>query len=268
MSTTIQWTDETWNPVTGCRQISPGCANCYAKQLHDMRHQAFLNGKAMPEQYSVPFETVRLHPSRLEIPLRWRKPRRVFVNSMSDLFHESVTEEFLLSTFATMTGASEHTFQILTKRPERMRDFLAMHAAKISGDEPLPNVWLGVSIENRMHRKRLDILRKIPAAVRMVSFEPLLEDLGEVNLEGIGWVIVGGESGRGARPFSLDWARELIDQCRTAKVPVFIKQMGSRAFRGREDTRFIRDSKGGDMAEWPADLRIREFPNTTKEVAA
>jgi protein gp37 len=259
MSTTIEWTDETWNPVTGCDRISPGCAHCYAKALHDMRHQAFLNGKKMPAQYSVPFETVKCWPERLEIPLRWRKPRRCFVNSMSDLFHEDVDFPFLALVYAHMALAEQHTFQFLTKRPDRMLRWYGeapKHpmffelgtgkrftlATNLAGGSvpfickkvntmlwPLPNVWPGVSVESRRYLPRLDALRQVPAAVRMVSFEPLLEDLGTVNLQGIGWAIAGGESGPGARPVHPDWVRSLRDQCIAQGVPFFFKQWGEWA---------------------------------------
>lgn len=244
MSTTIEWTDETWNPVTGCEKISPGCKHCYAKALHDMRHQAFLNGRKMPEQYHVPFERVQCWPNRLDIPLRWRGPRMCFVNSMSDLFHEDVPLRFVAKVFGAMALAQRHTFQVLTKRPERMLKFIgAMDNSRMCIANlfeeigasptcdagygwPLPNVWPGVSVESKKYLYRLDHLRQIPAPVRMVSFEPLLEDLGEVNLQGIGWAIVGGESGRGARPMHPDWARSLRDQCIAQGVPFFFKQWG------------------------------------------
>jgi len=259
MSTTIEWTDETWNPVTGCDKISPGCKFCYAKALHDMRHQAFLNGKKMPEQYHVPFEVVKCHPDRLEVPLHWRAPRLCFINSMADLFHEDVPSAFIRDVLYTVSLTRHITYQALTKRADRLLDFFLRHA---SWAFPL-NFWPGVSVESKQYLYRLDLLRQVPAAVRMVSFEPLLEDLGEVNLQGIGWAIVGGESGRGARPMHPDWVRSLRDQCIAQGVPFFFKQWGEwtpaiTAKRGA-DAYFIRAGKKRaghllDGREW------RQFP--------
>jgi protein gp37 len=229
MSTTIEWTDETWNPVTGCSRISPGCKRCYAKALHDMRHQAFLNGKDMPAQYSVPFEVVQCHPDRLEIPLHWRAPRLCFVNSMADLFHEDVPFAFIASVLYTVACTRRITYQALTKRADRMLEFFTSDYWKLYNESlrwEIPNFWPGVSVESKRYLSRLDQLRQIPAACRMVSFEPLLEDLGEVNLQGIGWAIAGGESGPGARPMHPHWARSLRDQCVAAGVPFFFKQWG------------------------------------------
>jgi protein gp37 len=219
MSTTIEWTDETWNPVTGCSKVSPGCRLCYAKVLHDMRHQAHLNGRKMPAQYHEPFEHVQCWPNRLGIPLGWRRPRLCFVNSMSDLFHRDVPAAFIERVFKVMANCPQHTFQILTKRSTRL---FCQRVLRV----PLPNVWLGVSVESKKYLARIDDLRQVPAAVRMVSFEPLLEDLEEVNLQGIGWAIVGGESGRDARPMHPDWVRSLRDQCIAQGVPFFFKQWG------------------------------------------
>jgi protein gp37 len=273
MSTTIEWTDETWNPVTGCDRISPGCAHCYAKSLHDMRHRAHLNGKRMPLQYHEPFEHVHCWPERLEIPLHWRAPRLCFVNSGADIFHEDVDFPFLGMIYAHMAIAHWHTFQFLTKRPERMLEwyseapkhpnFFRVAAGRSAClPWPLPNVWPGVSVESKKYLYRLDLLRQVPAPVRMVSFEPLLEDLGTVNLDGIGWAIVGGESGVAGRPFNLAWAESLRDQCKAADVPFFMKQVGSFPVRDRPEkiTWQLGDRKGGDPSEWPEGLRVREFP--------
>jgi protein gp37 len=270
--TTIEWTDETWNPVTGCDKISPGCKHCYAKALHDMRHQAFLNGVKMPEQYSVPFETVKCWEKRLDIPLHWRAPRMCFINSMADLFHEDVPFEFISQALATVCLTPHITYQSLTKRADRMLDFfqwvvtaaIPRRSLRVGIQHgPLLNFWPGVSIESEKYLYRLDLLRQVPAAVRMVSFEPLLEDLGEVNLQGIGWAIVGGESGRGARPCHPDWVRSLRDQCVAQGVPFFFKQWGEwapaiTAKRGA-DAYFMRAGKKNagallDSREW------REFP--------
>ena len=234
--TTIEWTDETWNPVTGCEKISPGCKHCYAKALHDMRHQAFLNGKNMPAQYAAPFESVRLWPERLKIPLRWRAPRLCFVNSMSDLFHEDVPLAFIDDVLEVIHATPHITYQVLTKRAERLERGLygqegAYFARTLGGGDYLANLWIGVSVEDKKHLDRLEYLRAIEAAVRMVSFDPLLEDLGKVNLQGIGWAIAGGESGRGAgvRPMHPDWVRSLRDQCLDQGVPFFFKQWGEWA---------------------------------------
>jgi protein gp37 len=241
MSTTIEWTDETWNPVTGCSRISPGCKRCYAKALHDMRHQAFLNGKDMPAQYSVPFEVVQCHPDRLEIPLHWRAPRLCFVNSMADLFHEDVPFAFIASVLYTVACTRRITYQALTKRADRMLEFFTSDYWKLYNESlrwEIPNFWPGVSVESKRYLSRLDQLRQIPAAVRMVSFGPLLEDLGTVNLQGIGWAIAEGETGKGARPMHPDWVRSLRDQCIAAGVPFFFKQWGDwGSYQEREHPR-------------------------------
>lgn len=251
--TSIEWTDKTWNPVVGCDRISPGCAHCYAKDLHDKRHKAHQAGKAMPAQYAHPFEVVQLMADRLDDPLSWRAPKRVFVNSVSDLFHDDVPDEFIVRCFAVMLLTQRHTYQVLTKRPERMRRIVGApnfgecvydmafdmshmwgRGGLIDGvperDGAPPNVWLGVSVENQKHGlPRIEYLRRVPAAVRFLSVEPLLEDLGPIDLAGIQWVICGGESGRGARPMHPAWARRLRDQCQAAGVPFFFKQWGEWA---------------------------------------
>jgi protein gp37 len=352
--TAIEWTDETWNPTVGCSRVSEGCRNCYAER------QAFRNEAMGWDRYQgltkkVGREirwtgVVRLVPSVLAKPLSWRKPRRVFVNSMSDLFHESLPDETIAAVFGVMASAPRHTFQILTKRPARMAEFLRqgdppiayVQAARRAGVEvgwpvveygriketpvPLANVWLGVSVEDQATAdERIPLLLQTHAAVRFVSYEPALgpvdfrlflpcrtcEGDGSVPVVGGGaacpacfdyaagsphrgpyldWIIVGGESGPGGRPFDAAWARSTIAQCRAACVPVFVKQMGrwilgdhegfrpnhfllsdgrgwvppllpSRWYRPKEAIGFsLWDTKGGDMAEWPEDLRVREFP--------
>src|SRR6266536_1542493 len=195
-SSAIEWTDATWNPVTGCTKISPGCKNCYAERLAT-RLQAMGNPR-----YRDGFK-LTLHPNQLTLPLRWRDPRRIFVNSMSDLFHEDVPEEFIRRAFDVMVQAHWHSFQVLTKRSERL--------AELAPRLPWPaNVWMGVSIENRRFVSRADDLRRVPAAVRFISAEPLLGPLEGLDLRGIDWLIVGGESGHGARPMDLEWARDLV----------------------------------------------------------
>jgi protein gp37 len=208
----IEWTEATWNPVTGCTQVSPGCAHCYAKTFAER----FRGVPGHP--YEVGFDLTP-RPERIEQPLQWRRPRTIFVNSMSDLFHEEVEIEFIQSVFATMEAAHWHKFQVLTKRADRL--------AEIADRLPWPeNVWMGVSVENQRWTSRIDRLRETPAAVKFLSCEPLLGPL-ELDLDGIDWVIVGGESGHRARPMRLEWARAVRDQCVSASVPFFFKQWGA-----------------------------------------
>ena len=216
----IEWTEATWNPVTGCTQVSPGCAHCYAKRFAER----FRGVPGHP--YEQGFEVVQ-RPERLDQPLRWKRPRTIFVNSMSDLFHEQVADGFVASVFAVMERAGRHTFQVLTKRPER--------AAALAPSLPWPpNVWLGVSVENQRWTTRVDALREIPAAVRFLSCEPLLGPL-DLDLEGVGWVIAGGESGPRARPMDVEWARGVRDQCLASGVPFFFKQWGEHGPDGRRE---------------------------------
>lgn len=336
--TSIEWTDETWNPFRGCTKISPGCKNCYAKTFAE-------RFRGVPGH---PFEQgfdPRFVPERLDVPLRWKKPRRVFVNSMSDLFHESFSNAQIAAVFGVMAAASQHTFQVLTKRPERMRDWFnwireqaeelqgavgerppsghaepsacVMLAIRFGTGEhellrsvakarwPLPNVWLGVSAEDQATAdKRIPLLLGTPAAIRFVSAEPLLGpvDFTRIDFPGlnmpptfrfdalaggggktstpwkIDWVVTGGESGPGARPCEVEWIRSIVRQCREAHVPVFVKQLGAKPaleieptgnFRTHNGQRQfemnvtllpIRDRKGADPSEWPADIRVREMP--------
>jgi protein gp37 len=357
--TSIQWTDKTWNPVTGCTKVSAGCKHCYAERVfprpyggickcghieaaHDYNdmsvglgipatcfHESCSCAKFQQRQ----FTDVLTHADRLDQPLHWRKPQRIFVNSMSDLFHEDVPEHFIDQVFAVMALCPQHTFQILTKRPERMWEYLSdvglglrigahlmdsarghvgaetatidiAHELTFGG---LPNVWLGVSVEDQKTADaRIPKLLETPAAVRFVSYEPALGpvdftdisvQVGTINAlngryrdeEGfcgcfIDWVIIGGESGPGARPFDLQWARDVIRQCKAAGTAVFVKQLGADAYDSTVDQPCIdgsvrfgmpldperqkrgaalltKDRKGGDMEEWPSDLRIREFPS-------
>jgi protein gp37 len=213
----IEWTDATWNPVRGCTKISPGCVRCYAETFAER----FRGVPGHP--YEQGFD-LRLVPEKLSEPLRWAKPRMVFVNSMSDLFHEGVPDGYIVTVARVMQMANWHTYQVLTKRSERMRDLL-LHDLRFTAE--LQHVWWGVSVENRRHGlPRIDHLRAAPAAVRFLSVEPLLEDLGPVNLEGISWVIVGGESGPGARPMEKGWVLSIRDQCRATKGCFFFKQWG------------------------------------------
>jgi protein gp37 len=208
----IEWTERTWNPVTGCKKISQGCKHCYAER---MAMRLRLMGS---ERYRAAFEPT-LHWDLVDAPRGWRHPRTVFVNSMSDLFQTDVTEEFIARVFQTMVACPQHTFQVLTKRGPRLR--------KLARRLPWPaNVWMGVSIENQRMLSRIDDLKTVPAAVRFLSCEPLLGPLDDLPLSGIDWVIVGGESGPRARPMSPEWARSILEQCRRAGVAYFFKQWG------------------------------------------
>lgn len=213
----IEWTDATWNPVRGCTQISPGCKNCYAKTFAE-------RWRGLP---SHPFEQgfdVRMVPEKLGDPLRWVSPKLIFVNSMSDLFHPKVTDDYIGKVGGVMSAADWHVYQVLTKRPERMCPALD---ALLSAPAAAKHIWWGVSVENRQHGlPRVELLRASAASVKFLSVEPLLEDLGEFELSGIDWVIVGGESGPGARPVKREWIVRLRDQCAEAKVPFFFKQWG------------------------------------------
>lgn len=356
----IEWTDRTWNPVTGCTKVSQGCKHCYAEgvagrffatqyrpvmtslptktidTVSTSHHEDMLAiGTARPRR----FTDVQTHEERLLEPHRWRRASKVFVNSMSDLFHEAVPDAFIDEVFAVMTAARRHTFQVLTKRPERMRAYMAtpdrakaiddaavrmMDADRWSGetyaclvqapslkpgDWPCSNVWLGVSIEDQATADaRIPVLLETPAAIRFVSYEPalgpvdfeavplpapgaavyglrgVLQPLAEKDTEAddwkywtrrkcrLDWVIVGGESGRGARPCAIEWAESTVRQCKTAGVPVFVKQLGAFVVSeerseldvaGHREWQWragLKNRKGGDPAEWPEDLRVREFP--------
>jgi protein gp37 len=332
--TSIEWTDATWNPTRGCSRVSEGCRNCYAERFAARMPWGDVFARWTPSTAktaagatvrvrSEPRWTgvVRLIPEKLDEPLRWKKPRRIFVNSMSDLFHESLPDAAIDRVFAVMAWCRRHTYQILTKRAVRMRAYglslaalspkertrrlvasmyLGHPAARLVGgnipDEqvgdlewPLPNVWLGVSVEDQATAdERIPLLLQTPAAKRFISYEPALGpmDFGsealchahdescrrisdtrcDQRLGPLDWVIVGGESGPGARPFDIAWARSTVAQCKAARVPVFVKQLGARPFASpRHDggTGYVlelRDRKGGDPAEWDEDLRVREFP--------
>ncbi len=211
-NSSIEWTNSTWNPVTGCTKISPGCKHCYAEVFAE-------RWRGIPGHHFEQGFDLRLWPERLELPLSWKKPQMIFVNSMSDLFHEKVPLLFVQKVFDTMQRASWHSFQILTKRSER----LAAVSAELTWP---PNVWMGVSIETANYLCRADHLREVPAAVRFLSLEPLLGPLGNLDLSGIHWVIAGGESGPGARPIEAKWVREIRKQCRAEGVRFFFKQWG------------------------------------------
>ena len=210
----IEWTDATWNPVTGCTKISPGCKNCYAERLalrlKEMGNPRYRNGFR-----------VTLHPDQIDLPLRWTKPKMIFVNSMSDLFHEAIPEDYIKRAFEVMEKANWHIFQILTKRAERL--------AKLAQNLPWPShIWQGVSVENQLYTKRVLYLQKVPAAIRFLSVEPLLGPIANLPLDGIHWVIVGGESGPRHRPVKPEWIREIRKHCLVAGVSFFFKQWGGR----------------------------------------
>lgn len=303
----IEWTQATWNPIVGCTRVSAGCDHCYAvtmtHRLETMEHTKYAGLTVLNPRGDRHFNgKVRCVPEALEIPLRWRKPRRIFVNSMSDLFHAKVPFEFIDKVFAVMALCPQHTFQILTKRPERMAEYfnkggvdinafteafrLAPKGLKIGdglnitdGKWLLPNVWLGTSCEDQAAAdERIPHLLQCPAAVKFLSCEPLL---GPIDLDAALWthrvrgqeqdavdlVIVGGESGPGARPCDIGWIGSIVEQCRAAAVPCFVKQLGTLACYEHDAGKGgchlpmnLRDKKGADPAEWPADLRVREMP--------
>ncbi len=234
----IEWTDATWNPVRGCSKVSPGCTNCYAETFAE-------RFRGVPGH---PFEQgfdLRLVPEKLAEPLRWRTPRMIFVNSMSDLFHEQVPDDYIVNVARVMRLANWHTYQVLTKRSERMRNLLA---GKLRFASKQSNIWWGVSVENRKHGlPRVDHLREAQAQVRFLSIEPLLENLGPFSLKDINWVIVGGESGPGARPIAKTWVLAIRNQCKRAKVPFFFKQWGG--VRKKETGRTL---DGRTYDEFPA----------------
>ena len=223
----IEWTDATWNPVRGCTKISPGCARCYAETFAE-------RWRGIPgHPYEFGFD-LRLVPEKLEEPLRWTRPRKIFVNSMSDLFHEAVPDEYIIAVVDVMMRADWHVYQVLTKRADRLHSLLK---TKLRHAALAPHIWWGVSVENRKHGiPRIARLAAAPAAVRFLSIEPLLEDLGIVDLTGIHWVIVGGESGPRSRPMCKEWVTTIRDQCVSARVPFFFKQWGGvqKKKNGRE----------------------------------
>ena len=286
----IEWTDATWNPVRGCSRVSEGCRNCYAERIaaRFSKLPAEYEGTFRPPGIFGGFSEmtkagprwtgkVELIKSKLDEPLHWREPRRIFVNSMSDLFHESLSDGAIDRVFAVMALCPKHTFQVLTKRSERMQKYMLSRqrsstfwksscpfgytfdfVSQLDGKGysllpfPLPNLHLGVSCENQATKPRIEFLRQTPAAVRFLSLEPLLENIGVIDLTGIHQVIVGGESGPGARPMNPDWVRSIIQQCKAARVAVFVKQICDR---GRKIP----------FELWPADLQVRESIETHNE---
>lgn len=318
-STGIQWTDATWNPIRGCSRVSEGCRNCYAEAVarrfsgQGLPYEGLTNGQGRWNG------TIRVVEEHLTDPLRWKRPRRVFVNSMSDLFHENVSDQTIDRIFAVMAFSPQHTFQVLTKRPERMLAYMnglsrhpkdhcwadALRSFRVFGHGdtlrsvslPLPNVWLGVSVEDQATADaRIPLLLQTPAAVRFISAEPLLGPIdllkqNEVPLSmlptaRLDWVIVGGESGPGARACERHWLALIVQQCKRADVACFVKQLGAKytdaqngiggaAFKtdpvvqadikGRMygPLAYLRDRKGGDITEWPEELRVRQFPEVS-----
>ena len=305
----IEWTEASWNPIAGCSVLSPGCTNCYAMRQAGgrLRSTAKFAGLTRPTKVGPVWTGVmRFWEKALEQPLRWKDPHRIFVNSMSDLFHESVPTEWIDRIFAIMALCPQHQFQVLTKRAEQMRDYISGMKSLFAGGIPerladialtipsappniidrwpLPNLHLGVSVEDQQRAdERIPVLLDTPAAVRWISAEPLLGpvDLMTITVKARGmthifpsltttgfgnppldWVVIGGESGPHARPFSMEWARSIITQCREAQTPVFMKQVGRWAGEVKDGVWHNRlyAHKGGAMDEWPADLRVREYP--------
>jgi len=239
---TIEWTDATWNPVRGCTKVSPGCKHCYAETFAERWRG--VDGHPYEQGFDL-----RLVPEKLLEPLTWARSRTIFVNSMSDLFHERVPEHYIESVFSVMELADWHVYQVLTKRAARMRQIVERSHAVLANRR---NVWLGVSVEDRKHGlPRITELRSTPAAVKFLSVEPLLEDLGALELDGIDWVIVGGESGPGARGMERDWVLSVRDQCRRAQVPFFFKQWG-----GVQKARAGRELDGAVFDELPRTSRL------------
>lgn len=244
----IEWTDATWNPVRGCTKISPGCKHCYAETFAER----FRGVSGHP--YEQGFD-LRLVPDKLLEPLKWSKPKMVFVNSMSDLFQDGVDDDYIEFCVRVMVAAHWHTFQVLTKRSERMRDLLQTKLQFAAGCE---HIWWGVSVENRKHGlPRIDHLRAARPRVAFLSIEPLLEDLGPLDLSHIHWIIVGGESGPGARPMQREWVVGIRDQCRRAKVPFFFKQWG-----GVQKSKAGRELDGRTYDALPGDQSLDQGPDT------
>ncbi len=235
----IEWTDATWNPVAGCLMISPGCTNCYAMRmaarLQSMSHPSYVGTVRKSGGRPVWTGKVNLVEHALDAPLKWRKPRKIFVNSMSDLFQDGVPSHFIEKVWNVMMKADHHVYQVLTKRPENMKRIVSELDLT-----PAKHIWLGTSVESEQYSSRIDVLRSIPAGIRFISFEPLLASVGKVNLENIHWAIVGGESGPSSRPMEAAWVNEIKQQCRMSDTAFFFKQWGGtnkkitgREFRGR-----------------------------------
>jgi protein gp37 len=245
MSTGIPYVDETWNPVVGCSAVSEGCRYCYAEQLHTQRHKAYRAGKQVPKQYAEPFKTVQCLPDRLGIPAKWRKPRRIMVCSMADIFHDDVPSTFIGQAWGMMRDAKQHTFLVFTKRIERAERMLS-----VSVQEPAPNIQLIVSVEDQKTAdERIPLLLDCPVAVRGVSYEPALRLVHFTPYPRLDWVIFGGESGPNARPCELQWARGTRDWCRATGTAFYMKQLGS--YNGRDHAKF---------ETFPKELQVRAYP--------
>ena len=248
----IEWTDASWNPVRGCTKVSPGCTHCYAETFAER----FRGVPGHPYEHGF---DLRLVPNKLPEPLRWQKSRMVFVNSMSDLFHQDVPTDYIAQVAQVMLMANWHAFQVLTKRADRLRDLLA---GPLLSAAQQPHIWWGVSVENRRYGlPRVEALRASPAAVRFLSIEPLLEDLGSIDLSGIHWVIVGGESGPGARPMRPEWVESIQEQCASAGIPFFFKQWG-----GVQKKKAGRLLNGRTFDELPS-RRLASVPDQARRLA-
>lgn len=248
-STSIEWTDATWNPVTGCTKISAGCDNCYAERFAERWRG--VSGHPYEQGFDL-----MLWPHRLSQPAAWKKPRMIFVNSMSDLFHKEVDRAFIDKVFDVMERVDRHVYQVLTKRSSRMRDYVRGRYGETGAP---PNIWLGVSVEDGSKLSRVRQLEQTPVPVRFLSIEPLIGPIGRFSLDGIGWVIVGGESGPRARPMEPQWVRDIRDQCLTSEVPFFFKQWG-----GPRPKSGGRSLDGIEWGQWPktsARLPIAGGPN-------
>lgn len=257
-NSSIEWTEATWNPVTGCTRVSAGCDHCYAvfmtKRLALMGQEKY---KGLVNPGKNHFNgVIKVHPETLSVPLRWKKPRTIFVNSMSDLFHRDVPTEFILQVFGVMQKARWHQFQVLTKRPERAAELDSLI-------EWSPNVWMGTSVEDNRVIHRIDALRLTSAHIRFLSLEPLIGPLPDLDLDGIHWVIVGGESGWNSRPMEEEWVQDIYSQCRESGIPFFFKQLGG-VWANRISTQ---DKKGCNWHDLPPSLRVRRYPEI-REVAA
>ncbi|MFF5893828.1 DUF5131 family protein [Streptomyces globisporus] len=249
----IEWTEATWNPTTGCDRVSAGCDNCYAltlsKRLKAMGSPKYQNDG--DPRTSGPGFGLTVHPQALTVPLKWRTPRTVFVNSMSDLFHARVPLDYVRQVFEVMAATPQHTYQVLTKRARRLRQV----ADRLQWPD---NLWMGVSVESAKELPRVEDLQQVPAAVRFLSCEPLIGPLPELDVSGIDWVIVGGESGAGARPMDLAWAGDIVETCRTSGSAVFVKQLGSCWNKTHHK----------DIEQFPTALRVREYPRTKDRAPA
>lgn len=241
----IEWTEATWNPTSGCTKVSPGCDRCYAERITLRFPKSFPNGF-----------NLTLRPEALDTPLHWRRPRLIFVNSMSDLFHADVPDDYIALVFDVMRRTPQHTYQILTKRAQR----LASLGTRLKWPE---NVWMGVSVETERYTWRIDYLRRVPAAVRFVSAEPLLAPLVNLNLDGIDWLIAGGESQSGCRPGSLDWFRDLRDQCGAAHIAFFLKQLGGHPSKHGGDDAVLDGRRWVEMPRRNGNPRVNSSPSST-----